>query len=153
MKHRILPLLCLGAAITLSTSCGSGSGGSGSSDSSNSPVTLLSNQIESLHEQAMNKVAPLRSVEDSLRMKIAQLRGKGDTTGGDTARLSVMADRLNTCDTTMFGWMGRYDMQLEGKTDAEKALYLKGQVQELSGIDQSIDSAILAARQLLGGQQ
>lgn len=149
MKNRFLPLLCLGTAIAVGTSCHSGSGGSGSSDSSNSPVTRLSNQIESLHEQAMNKVAPLRSVEDSLRMKITQLTAKGDTARADTAELSRLADRLNSCDTTMFGWMGRYDMQLEGKTEAEKEAYLTGQVRELTGIDQSLDSAIRAASVLL----
>ena len=146
MKRHILPLICLGATVALAGSCHSGSGGSGSSDSANSPVTKLTNQIETLHEQAMNKVAPLRSLEDSLRTQISRLAAKGDTTQGDTARLSALASRLNTCDTTMFGWMGRYDMQLEGKSDAEKAAYLSGQVRELSGIDDSIDSAMAAAR-------
>jgi len=90
----------------------------------------------------------MRRMEDSLHAHIIRIAAQK----GDTTQLTAAAARLNSCDTTMFGWMGRYDMQLEGKTDSGKAQYLRGQVAELTRIDQSIDSAIAEAKGLLGNQ-
>lgn len=95
----------------------------------------------------MNKIAPLRRMEDSLHARIAVMAsGQGDTTD-----LAGTAVALNHCDTLMFGWMGRYDMQLKGMTDEEKTRYLQGQVGELSAINRAIDSALARAAELLGG--
>ena len=150
MKNPILFLLPFAAAAVLlsAVSCHSGNASSESSDSAKSPVTQLSGEIESLHEKTMNKIAPMRRMEDSLHAHIIRIAAQK----GDTTQLTAAAARLNSCDTTMFGWMGRYDMQLEGKTDSGKAQYLRGQVAELTRIDQSIDSAIAEAKGLLGNQ-
>lgn len=136
----------LGALLTLSlASCHSGSGSSAASDSANSPVNVLMGQIETLHEKTMGKIAPIRRMEDSLRARIPAVAAAG----GDTAALAGAAQRLHSCDTTMFGWMGRYDMQLTGKTDPQKADYLQAQLTELSGIDRRIDSTLSQSAALL----
>lgn len=123
----------------------SGSSSTAADSTSTSPVARLTNKIDTLHEQVMNKIGPLRKLEDSIggRIKTAADKGK------DTTALSHLAKALNTSDTAMFGWMGQYDMHLDGKSDSEKIEYLQLQLQKLARLNRSMDSAMeVAGKQL-----
>lgn len=139
--------LFAGGLLFLTFSCHSGGSGSGSDHDStlDAPATVLSNQINALHEQAMGEIAPLRTLEEHVRGKIREAAAKN----ADTLQLSRVAEMLNSSDTTMFGWMGQYDMELEGKSDSEKAIYLKAQLHQLNQIHASMDSAMQDAKALL----
>jgi hypothetical protein len=126
-------------------SCHSGpKHGSGASATPPTAVQLAVSRIDSLHEKAMNTIGPLRRVEDSVRDKI-----KAAPAGSDTAVLSRLAGALNGCDTAMFGWMGRYDTGLKGKTDSEKVAYLHDQWGKLGRLDKTMDSTMSQARMQL----
>lgn len=106
-----------------------------------SPVKQATKQIDSLHEEVMNSIGPLRKLEDSVRQKIRGTR--------DTVTLSRVAGALNSYDTAMFTWMGQYDTQLKGKSDSEKISYLHSQFRQLSRLNETMDSTMHHARMLL----
>lgn len=105
----------------------------------------LSGRIDSLHEATMNKIAPLRRLQDSMRAKIAV----AVATQADTTAFSQALEQLQQGDTAMFGWMGRYDMDYTGENDTDKVIYLESQVSELQQIDQHVDQAVKTAEGLL----
>lgn len=146
LRHLTGPLLA--SLLMTAVSCHSGSkhasAASGASATEPAAVQQGINRIDSLHEKVMNTIGPLRRVEDSLRARI-----KTRPAGGDTATLSRLAGALNDCDTAMFGWMGRYDTQLKGRTDSEKVAYLHGQLGMLRRLDRTLDSTIGQARRQL----
>jgi|GEM_PF-3668487 hypothetical protein len=114
----------------------------------NSPASqaqALSDRIDSLHEATMNKVAPLRRLQDSMRAEIAV----AVATQADTTAFSDALQQLQQGDTAMFGWMGRYDMDYKGKNDSDKVVYLQSQVNQLQQIDHAIDQALQTAEGLL----
>jgi hypothetical protein len=114
----------------------------------NSPANQaqeLSARIDSLHETTMNKIAPLRRLQDSMRAKIAVAVAMQ----ADTTVFSGALQQLQQGDTAMFGWMGRYDMDYKGKSDSDKVVYLQSQVNELQQIDQAVDQALQTAEGLL----
>lgn len=89
----------------------------------------------------MNSIGPLRRLQDSVRQKISTVR--------DTTALSGVAEALHREDTAMFGWMGRYDTGLKGKSDSEKVWYLHLQFRKLNRLNETMDSTMQEARRLL----
>lgn len=147
MSDRCLFTLLAGLSLLAAASCHStGSNSSIQGDTAVvSPVTSLQQGIDSLHERSMDEIAPLRRLEDSIGKKIQDAAARK----ADTTHLFQVAGNLINADTTMFGWMGQYDMHLEGKTDSEKVAYLRTQLEKLSQISAVMDSSIQDARNLL----
>jgi hypothetical protein len=138
--------IALSAALLMAAaSCHHNGTSSNDSDTTATPVTALTNKINALHEKTMNKIGPLRALEDSIRGEISIQARKG----ADTMKLSVLADRLNACDTAMFGWMGQYHTDLSGKADTEKLSYLQVQLQKISRLDKTMDSTMKKAKKQL----
>jgi len=135
------------ASVAIVTSCHQ-SGNHTSSDKDSvtpfSEVASLKEQMMTIHEDAMGKIAPLRSVEDSIREKIKVFISDKR----DTLELSHAADVLDRYDTAMFGWMGRYHDQTMS-ADSSNADLLKQRLRSLEQLNASMDSAIRRGRMLL----
>jgi len=141
-------IIILGIAIiSVVTSCRQNSSHASSSRNSEAPASeagALKEQMMTLHEDAMEKIAPLRRIEDSIHGEINRIAAEK----GDTRELSQILDELNHCDTAMFGWMGRYHDQTMSRDSANTAL-IKQQLQSLKRLNASMESVIGRGRSLL----
>jgi len=134
-------------SISFVTSCHQNSNRTSSgtrSVTSLSEVDSLKEQLMTVHEVAMGKIAPLRMVEDSIREGIRMLAGDKK----DTLKLSEVATEMNHYDTAMFGWMGRYHDQTMSPDSSNTAL-IKQRLQSLKRLNASMDSVIIRGRALL----
>lgn len=124
--------------ITAATSCHQGN------NTSSNEAASLEAQLSTIHDETMGKIAPVRRVEDSLREKIKAFAEEKK----DTSALSEAAAALNTSDTAMFGWMGRYQ-DLATSADSANVDLLKQHLESLKQIDATMDSTIEQGRKLL----
>lgn len=119
------------------------SSGSGNIDTL-SEVSALKDQIMTIHDESMDKIAPVRRVEDSIREKIKIFTEERK----DTINLSKTATALNHDDTAIFGWMDSYHNQITSP-DSSNVKLLKQRLQSLEQISTSMDSVVKKGRELL----
>lgn len=103
----------------------------------------MTDQLMAMHEQAMGKIGTLRKLEGRIRQKIDSIGGK------DTMSLSKLAAALNSSDTAMFGWMSRYQDQVNAANDSLGTDKLRLHLQEVKQINARMDSAIQRAQEKL----
>lgn len=145
---RKLPAFFAATILLLAASCQHTGTGQPSSNmdqavSDTSSAKGMTDQLMAMHEQAMGKIGTLRKLEGRIRQKIDSIGGK------DTMSLSKLAAALNSSDTAMFGWMSRYQDQVNAANDSLGTDKLRLHLQEVKQINARMDSAIQRAQEKL----
>lgn len=153
-------IVALGASLGLA-SCHSPSGEStGSTGADSSQTSMNSNtplsasdsgsldkvhgKLMAIHEDAMNKIGPLRQLTLSLNQDWTKQKDTGIK--AHEARLAVS---LHQADSSMFAWMEQYKSDMKGMSDSAKLAYQKAQLVIVSRIHAAMDSAMAEARTVL----
>jgi hypothetical protein len=145
MQQLFVRILTIAAVMALSACQGGNSAGNSAAMKDSLEVDSLTTAVMDIHDEGMSQMMAIRrltarvgEVKDSLAAK------KADTTAYATAgRL------LDSANAAMNDWMHAFDLEMTGKTAAEKKAYLETEKKKISDVHDLMSSSIKGAKTLL----
>lgn len=108
-------------------------------------VDSLSGVVMNIHDEGMAKMMVIRRLKTRVTEVTDSLQKKKANADAYTAA-GVLLDSANNAMNT---WMHAYDMQMQGKTMAEKKAYLEAEEKKINGVKDLMLKSIQDAKALL----
>jgi shikimate 5-dehydrogenase len=108
-------------------------------------VDSLSGVVMSVHDEGMAKMMVIRR----LKTRVTEIKDSLQKKKADTTIFAATGVMLDSANNAMNGWMHAFDMQMQGKTIAEKKAYLEAEEKKIEVVKQLMLKSIQDAKSLL----
>ncbi|UYQ93297.1 hypothetical protein MKQ68_24750 [Chitinophaga horti] len=112
-------------------------------------VKLLEDEVMNIHNEGMAGTIRIRSLKKELDSAITANKKAGK----ETAAFVTAQAGLDSANTAMNDWMHAYDMDMEGKDEAQKKAYLLSEHTKVKAVEYKINTAIDDALIVLNGSK
>ena len=114
-----------------------------------SPVDSLIDIVMHGHDQGMGKMGRVEKVAQELSHKIDSIKQSKKTNQQLLASWQNAKKNLDLADSSMNRWMNSFDMDMEGMDSTAKIKYLQFNEKWVSGVADSLKTALDSAEALL----
>lgn len=108
-------------------------------------VDSLSSVVMSIHDEGMAKMMVIRR----LKTRVTEIKDSLQKKKADTTVFAATGVMLDSANSAMNNWMHAFDMQMQGKTLAEKKAYLEAEEKKIGEVKQLMLKSIQDAKGLL----
>lgn len=114
-----------------------------------SPIETLMDSVMHGHDQGMGKIGRVEKAAQELSHKIDSIKQAKKIDQTLLSQWETAKKNLDISDSSMNKWMNSFDMDMEGMDSIAKIKYLQYNQKWVSGIADSLKSALNAADSLL----
>ncbi len=145
MQQLFVRILPVAAVMALSACQGGNSAGNSAAMKDSLEVDSLTNVVIGIHDEGMSQMMAIRR----LTARVGEVKDSLAAKKADTTAYAAAGRLLDSANTAMNDWMHAFDLEMTGKTAAEKKAYLEAEKKKITDVHDLMTSSVKEAKTLL----